>query len=1146
MADLKISELGSALLPLQDNDLFIVRLKSRPTTIGDEDRKLTWAELKGAQGLNLAQYMPLSGGNITNEITLNNNKALKAKPTSGTAVALIYLDSSNRTVVGSATQPLRLTSSVVPQWVTSSAAYDIITSNNLPNPGDLGDKAKGSAYTQTQVDGLLAKKLNLTGGTLSGDITFNNNKGIKGKTTAGAAVNIGYVDALGTVVLGDKTLTSIIASNILPQWYDGTTKVDFITTANLPTPAQLSGGGAYTKTEADGLLNKKLNLTGGTITGKICINNHQQFTTITGAQAVTPNVEATVFYAGTNSLAIGDVKQGTDIRGAGDLTFNSHVVYTTAHLPTTTELGIEDRLKKADKAVQPGNYGLGGTPSHRNDASFLATTDTTEFFVQDGSATEQRFGGTTGNGGTNGLGAGIHVYYGKTGTGTSTQYKSASFFIREDGMVVSKWSHLNNTGALIDTKSAVHYTTLNKPTAADVGTYTATQMNATYAKKGVNSDITALNGLTGALKVGADAQQPLELTTLRQVQQLTGGTASAVVGVVGGFIGAVMWFQGSRASIPAGWAAADGQLLGRNAYPDLWAAINSSALKRVTDQQWLAGPGGGIPVGQFRGMYSLGDGTSTFRMPDLNGVLAESIPALFLRGDAGGRIGTEIGAVGEVLPAAAPNINGSISIAANLGYIGAYHLPNGSFTGVQEGNGQNTLPSSALTGQALGDRFPRVDFDASNSSQVYGRKNANGTTPATELRPNSVAGIWIIRVSNNFEAANTSFTVYNGTDTEPSATATQIHGGVLASRYNVKNATRAVTMLYANKEKWSNSYVTANIDVANYAANGSIINNSTFQFSSEGGFYSAGGVTAGAGQAVRADRDATASFRGSNGGSLQSRIITAGSERAAFGLYVNVENSTNETRTGHLSLIADGKTSKDWVFDLNGKLTCPGIVQALTFTGTQSKLMSWTEQGQRAGTVHAGDYSVGENVFTSGFSLRTSCVGGYMTTAHLGQIHNNAGSFAEVFLSTVGDANALYATRLSIQPNREDVFLYFAAPSGASNAYSLQRNAVSDATMKHDIRDYDGQQSLDNINKFELKTFVFNNDAQKRVRRGIIAQQIEQVDKQYVKTRVYSPEPGVEKVQKELDTNVLLLDALAAIKVLSQKIEKLEAQLSAK
>jgi hypothetical protein len=98
---------------------------------------------------------------------------------------------------------------------------------------------------------------------------------------------------------------------------------------------------------------------------------------------------------------------------------------------------------------------------------------------------------------------------------------------------------------------------------------------------------------------------------------------------------------------------------------------------------------------------------------------------------------------------------------------------------------------------------------------------------------------------------------------------------------------------------------------------------------------------------------------------------------------------------------------------------------------------------------------------------------------------------------------------------------------------------TSDATLKDDIQDYDGLQSLANIEAIELKTFVYKKDEKRRVRRGAVAQQLQTIDKDYVKRIGVSAESeGV----LALDPNPLLMDALAAIKVLSAEVKALKGE----
>lgn len=119
--------------------------------------------------------------------------------------------------------------------------------------------------------------------------------------------------------------------------------------------------------------------------------------------------------------------------------------------------------------------------------------------------------------------------------------------------------------------------------------------------------------------------------------------------------------------------------------------------------------------------------------------------------------------------------------------------------------------------------------------------------------------------------------------------------------------------------------------------------------------------------------------------------------------------------------------------------------------------------------------------------------------------------------------------------------------------YSSSRGDVafqgtSDKRLKHDITLTDGQLSVERIKALELVTFVYNDDEQERVRRGIVAQQAEEVDPQYVKhinTSYMIGEKQVFDDRLQLDNNVLLMDTLAAVKVLIKRVDELEIRLSA-
>nr|UVX62907.1 MAG: chaperone of endosialidase [Bacteriophage sp.] len=99
----------------------------------------------------------------------------------------------------------------------------------------------------------------------------------------------------------------------------------------------------------------------------------------------------------------------------------------------------------------------------------------------------------------------------------------------------------------------------------------------------------------------------------------------------------------------------------------------------------------------------------------------------------------------------------------------------------------------------------------------------------------------------------------------------------------------------------------------------------------------------------------------------------------------------------------------------------------------------------------------------------------------------------------------------------------------------MQSVAPSDINIKHINGDLDVEQSLSNINALEFKNFYYLKDEDQTPRRGVIAQQAQEVDPEYVHDA-----EGVGMMT--LDANPLLMDALAAIKALTVRCENLQAQ----
>lgn len=115
-------------------------------------------------------------------------------------------------------------------------------------------------------------------------------------------------------------------------------------------------------------------------------------------------------------------------------------------------------------------------------------------------------------------------------------------------------------------------------------------------------------------------------------------------------------------------------------------------------------------------------------------------------------------------------------------------------------------------------------------------------------------------------------------------------------------------------------------------------------------------------------------------------------------------------------------------------------------------------------------------------------------------------------------------------------------PSSTIPWTQMQAVGTSDINFKKDITELDTEIALANIDAMDFVSFRYKDDDSEAVRRGVIAQQIEKIDPEYV----HSAE-GVGKMT--LDINPLLMDALAAIKALrardeenKERIAKLEGE----
>lgn len=525
----------------------------------------------------------------------------------------------------------------------------------------------------------------------------------------------------------------------------------------------------------------------------------------------------------------------------------------------------------------------------------------------------------------------------------------------------------------------------------------------------------------GSTPLAGDPVNDYDATTKRWVENLvnTGTVGPSMNGVMNYGVGD-FHLRDSRAYIQPYEVVADGQLLNRADWPELWAY--AQMLTPIADADWLADP-------QKRGKYSLGNGTTTFRVPDRNGVQTGSIYGLFGRGD-GGTSSND----GLVYPSGAPNITGTPEVTMMSGWgTGGAVRGRGAFT-------PQTTTSTPIGGSITGS-YVNIDFDASKSNPIYGRTS-------TELRPNNFIGVWVIRASGGFVAANTSWSVINGDGTRPPG-GTRVESGKVSVEYKIGTAIEAQGTVYTS--------------------------------ATMGGSYST---------------------------QLSVKNVTAGKEK-----------------------------------DIS--LTDDGLLWSDRFAARYGTLMSWAETGSKSGTFSMTRQALGQNYgFNSLISGSQSVNTGYATTVHHGMIHNNNGSFAQATWIASGDDDAKYQTKMQIQPNVEDVFFSVSVP-GSDSFFTLQKNAISDENLKHDIQPGTVEKAWRNLSSLNYVTFIYNNDEKERIRRGIIAQQAEIIDPLYVKTIKFYPSEGVEVEQKQLDTTPMLLDTMHVVQELMKKVESLEAEIAA-
>ena len=230
-----------------------------------------------ASSTDLANYLPLSGGEMSGAIVLDNTVGLRSKLTNGNGSNLISLSTTNTLNIGSVNHSGASisTGNYDIQHTRNNTSYKIYDSYNLPNPvqtGDLADyviKSDLDAYaTKAELEDYATKQWvtdNFSGGgsgadllpannTWSGTNTYtknvvlaNNIKLISSKVD-GTLVNLIQEDSSNNLIIGNGSPVRIYGEGNLIH-YIGSSAYTVYDTFNLPNPVQTSDLESYaTKT----------------------------------------------------------------------------------------------------------------------------------------------------------------------------------------------------------------------------------------------------------------------------------------------------------------------------------------------------------------------------------------------------------------------------------------------------------------------------------------------------------------------------------------------------------------------------------------------------------------------------------------------------------------------------------------------------------------------------------------------------------------------------------------------------------------------------------------------------------------------------------------------------------------------------------
>lgn len=245
----------------------------------------------------------------------------------------------------------------------------------------------------------------------------------------------------------------------------------------------------------------------------------------------------------------------------------------------------------------------------------------------------------------------------------------------------------------------------------------------------------------------------------------------------------------------------------------------------------------------------------------------------------------------------------------------------------------------------------------------------------------------------------------------------------------------------------------------------------------------------------------------------------------------------------------------DWKwFDFNnsygGHLTANRGFKGQCVQGT------WSVDNQYMGApFYADTVTANDGGYSPVVAGGTRSTGGWDIRYSLGAISGGTNSWPRTVIHMLG--NATYHRAYEFYHSGQ-IITWDSQPGIWGGSFEFQRVATSDRDLKKDIEYNDGKASFDNIMKFKPSTFVYKSDKYNRLRRGVIAQDLYEIDPEYVRIIPGAPiiddsadnsdpdNPAIIDYRDDtlgLDNNVIMIDTALATRYIGGIVEKQQVEI---